>query len=46
MGHDSFGDTAYYLRLTADVFPDITKRLEEHYSKVIPLLGGDNHAGN
>jgi integrase/recombinase XerD len=24
MGHDSFTDTAYYLRLTADVFPDIT----------------------
>jgi len=43
MGHYSFKDTAYYLRLTADVFPDITLKLETRYPKIIPQLeGGDN----
>lgn len=41
MGHDSFQDTAYYLRLTADVFPDITLKLENRYPNLIPELGGD-----
>lgn len=41
MGHDSFRDTAYYLRLTADVFPDITLKLEGRYPKIIPELDGD-----
>ena len=40
MGHDSFNDTAYYLRMTADVFPDITLRMETHYLDLIPLLEG------
>jgi len=43
MGHDSFKDTAYYLRMTADVFPDITLKMETHYLDLIPLLeGGSN----
>lgn len=43
MGHYSFKDTAYYLRLTADVFPDITLKLETRYPKIIPQLeGGGN----
>lgn len=41
MGHDSFEETAYYLRLTADVFPDITLKLETRYPGIIPELGGD-----
>lgn len=41
MGHDSFRDTAYYLRLTADVFPDIALKLENRYPDVIPELEGD-----
>jgi len=41
MGHDSFQDTAYYLRLTADVFPDITLKLETRYPGIIPELEGD-----
>ncbi len=41
MGHDSFEETAYYLRLTADVFPDITLRLETRYPGMIPKLEGD-----
>ena len=40
MGHDSFEDTAYYLRLTADVFPDITIKLKGYYPDIIPSLGG------
>ena len=41
MGHDSFQETAYYLRLTADVFPDITLKLENRYPTMIPELEGD-----
>jgi len=40
MGHDSFQETAYYLRLTADVFPDITIKLEGKYPNIIPELEG------
>lgn len=40
MGHDSFEETAYYLRLTADVFPDITIKLEGCYPDIIPRLEG------
>ncbi|HQS83654.1 MAG TPA: tyrosine-type recombinase/integrase [Alphaproteobacteria bacterium] len=43
MGHDSFKDTAYYLRMTADVFPDITLKMETHYLDIVPTLeGGSN----
>ncbi len=41
MGHDTFEETAYYLRLTADVFPNITLRLETRYPRIIPQLEGD-----
>jgi len=40
MGHDSFAETAYYLRLTADVFPDITLKIEAKYPRIIPELEG------
>ena len=40
MGHDSFAETAYYLRLTADVFPTMMIKIELHYSAIIPELGG------
>jgi len=40
MGHDSFEDTAYYLRLTADVYPEITLKLEKKYPGLIPGLEG------
>jgi len=43
LGHDSFEETAYYLRLTADVFPQITLKLETMYSDLIPELSGDNY---
>lgn len=41
MGHDSFEETAYYLRMTADVFPDITLKLETRYPGIIPELEGE-----
>lgn len=40
LGHDSFKETAYYLRLTADVFPEITLKLEKLYTDLIPKLDG------
>jgi len=43
MGHDSFQDTAYYLRLTADVFPNIALKLEGMFAWIIPELAGDFH---
>jgi integrase/recombinase XerD len=41
MGHYSFKETAYYLRMTADVFPHIMLKLETHYLEIIPQLEGD-----
>ncbi len=43
MGHDSFNETAYYLRLTADVFPHITLKIETQYPNIIPMLGGETN---
>jgi integrase len=40
LGHDSFNETAYYLKLTADVFPQITLKLETKYPNLIPGLEG------
>lgn len=42
LGHDSFEETAYYLRLTADVFPEMTLKLETCYPDIIPQL--EDHA--
>jgi integrase/recombinase XerD len=42
MGHDSFEGTAYYLRLTADVFPYIILKMEALYPEMIPQLGKDH----
>jgi integrase len=46
MGHDSFNETAYYLRMTADVFPDILMRLEGTFGDLIPSMGGDSDEAN
>lgn len=40
LGHASFSDTAYYLHLTADLFPNITEKLERTFGDVIPKVGG------
>ena len=36
LGHYTFNETAYYLRMTADVFPDIRLKLETAYGSIIP----------
>lgn len=43
MGHDSFHETAYYLRMTADVFPDIRMKLEGAFGDIIPEMGGGQY---
>ncbi|MDA3952159.1 MAG: tyrosine-type recombinase/integrase [Bacteroidales bacterium] len=43
LGHCNFNETAYYLRLTTDVFPEITSRLEKEYSEIIPVLKGGSY---
>lgn len=42
MGHTLFRYTAYYLRITAEVYPHLTEIFETHYSDVIPTLGGED----
>ena len=46
MGHYSFDDTAYYLRLTADMYPHITKRVSEIFGSLIPVIGGASNENN
>jgi len=43
LGHDSFKETAYYLHLTADVFPNIILKVETCYPDIIPELQGDDY---
>ncbi len=42
LGHVSLGDTAYYLHLTVDLFPNITEQIEKALGEIIPKVGGDN----
>ena len=39
LGHTHFRETAYYLRLTADVYPTITALIERAFGQLIPPLG-------
>jgi integrase len=41
LGHHSFSDTSQYLRLTAELYPDITAKVEHTFGDVIPVIGGD-----
>lgn len=43
LGHHSFSDTSQYLRLTAELYPDITAKVEHAFGHVIPTMGGDVH---
>ncbi len=36
LGHSSISDTAYYLRLTAASYPDITARVQRHVGDIVP----------
>jgi integrase/recombinase XerD len=38
LGHSSIADTAYYLRLTAESYPDITARIQHVLGDVVPPL--------
>lgn len=40
LGHYAFKDTAYYLRLTADCYPDITAQVEQVVGYVVPAVEG------
>jgi len=39
MGHRNLFETQRYLRLTAELFPDIASRLEKSYGHIIPRIG-------
>jgi integrase/recombinase XerD len=41
MGHSSIGDTAYYLRLTAESYPDITARVQQATGDVVAPTTGE-----
>ena len=40
MGDTGLSGTQNYLRLTADLYPDITHKLTERFGDIIPLFGG------
>jgi len=42
LGHVQLSDTAYYLHLTADLFPDITEKVDSAFGFIIPKGGGGN----
>ena len=44
MGHSSISDTAYYLRLTAESYPQIAARVQREYGDIVPpVTGGTGH---
>jgi integrase len=40
LGHSSIGDTAYYLHLTAESYPDITARVQQTLGDIVPSATG------
>jgi integrase len=46
LGHHSFSDTSQYLRLTAELFPDITAKVEHAFGHVIPKVWGEGYETN
>jgi integrase/recombinase XerD len=44
LGHSSIGDTAYYLHLTGESYPDITARVRQAFGEVVPpITEGQRH---
>ena len=44
MGHSSISDTAYYLRLTAESYPQVAARVRREYGDIVPpVTGGTGH---
>lgn len=46
MGHSSLADTAYYLRLTAESYPDITARVQQSTGDVVPPVTAGPRRGD
>jgi integrase/recombinase XerD len=46
LGHSSIADTAYYLRLTAESYPDITARVQHALGDVVPPVAAGPHHGH
>jgi integrase len=40
LGHSSIGDTAYYLRLTAESYPDLIARVKQAFGEIVPTATG------
>ena len=46
LGHSSIGDTAYYLHLTAESYPDITARVQQTLGDIVPSVTGGVDRGD
>jgi integrase/recombinase XerD len=46
LGHSSIADTAYYLRLTKESYPDITARVQQIIGDVVPAITEGQHHGD
>lgn len=46
LGHQTFNETAYYLSLTADVFPYLRLKIEQYYHDIIPSMEGLSYDTN
>jgi integrase len=46
MGHSSLRDTSYYLRLTAESYPDITARVQQATGDVVPPVTAEPRHGD
>ena len=46
MGHSSLNDTAYYLRLTAESYPDITARVQHATGDIVPPVTAEPGHGH
>jgi integrase/recombinase XerD len=46
LGHGSIADTAYYLRLTAESYPDITARVQQAIGDVVPPIAARPRRGD
>jgi integrase len=40
LGHSSIGDTAYYLRLTAESYPDLIACVKQAFGDIVPPVAG------
>ena len=43
LGHVDFRGTQYYLRLTAELYPDMIRQIQAVLGPVIPTTGGFSH---